>query len=156
MGSSSGDTHRVDSARLTLVAIAACATYVLLLAWMPAFAAGSPVLCLTHRLLGLNCPSCGLTRAMACLARLDPGSAIQFHPLVVLVAPLVAMFSVDTCLAAVGRRRLAEAIPRPVVHAFWAVLLLGFGVVFVIRTVSWWAPAWNPAGWMIPPATFPS
>lgn len=156
MDSSSGDTNRVDSARLTLVAIAACATYVVLLAWMPALMAGSPVLCLTRRLFGLNCPSCGLTRAFACLARLDPQSAVRFHPLVVMVAPLVVMFAVDTCLAAMGRKRLAEAIPRTIICGFWTALLLGFGIVFIVRTVSWWAPDWNPAGWLIPPAAFPT
>jgi hypothetical protein len=151
---SPGDTSRVDNARLTLVAIAACVTYVVMLAWIPAFLAGSPVLCLTRRLLGLNCPSCGLTRAMACLARLDPGSAVRFHPLVILVAPLVAVVAVDACLTAMGRQGLVRAIPRPLVRGFWAVLIAGFGV-FLVRTLSWFAPDLNPAGWMIPPAAFP-
>jgi hypothetical protein len=151
----SDDTNRVDSARLTLVAIAACAVYVTLLGWIPAFTAESPVLCLPRRLLGLNCPSCGLTRAMACLARLDAESAVRFHPLVILVAPLIAVVTVDTCLAAVGRRGLAAAIPRPLLRGFWAALLSGFCVVFAVRMASWIAPAWNPAGWMIPPAAFP-
>ena len=151
----SGDTNRVDGARLTLVAIAACAVYVAMLAWSPAFTAESPVLCLPRRLLGLNCPSCGLTRAMACLARLDPGSAVRFHPLVILVAPLIAVVTVDTCLAAVGRRGLAAAIPRPLLRGFRAAMLAGFCGLFFVRTVSWLAPAWNPEGWMIPPAAFP-
>jgi hypothetical protein len=152
---SSGDTNRVDNARLTLVAIAACVTYVLLLAWIPAFTAGSPVLCLTRRFLGLNCPSCGLTRAMACLARLDPASAVRFHPLVILVAPLVAVVAIDAFLAAIGRRGLVGAIPRPLVRGFWVALLAGFWVVFLVRTASWFAPEWNPTDWMIPPAAFP-
>jgi hypothetical protein len=152
---STGGTNRADSARLTLVAIAACTTYVVLIAWLPAFTTGSPVLCLTRRLFGLNCPSCGLTRAMACLARLDPGSAVRFHPLVILVAPLVAVFAIDTCLAAMGRRSLVGAIPRPLARVFWMLLLAGFAVVFVVRTASWLAPEWNPSGWMIPPANFP-
>ncbi len=151
----SGDTNRVDSARLTLVGIAACAIYVALLAWVPAFTSGSPVFCLARRLLGLNCPSCGLTRAMACLARLDPEAAIRFHPLAILVAPLVLLFALDTCLAAMGRRGLIAAIPRPLVRGFWTLLLAGFCVVFAVRTASWFAPEWNPAGWLIPPAAFP-
>ena len=152
---SSGGTNRVDSARLTLVAIAACTTYVVLLAWLPAFTAASPALCLTRRLLGLNCPSCGLTRAIACLARLDPASAVRFHPLVVLVAPLVGLFVIDTCLAAMGRRGIARAIPRSCVRCFWGVLIAGFGVVLAVRAMSWFVPDWNPAGWMIPPGSFP-
>ena len=44
------------------------------------FFQGLPDLCLFHRLTGLDCPTCGLTRSIAAAARLDLGAAWRFHP----------------------------------------------------------------------------
>jgi hypothetical protein len=42
--------------------------------------------CMWRRLLGLPCPGCGMTRALACLAKGDWRAAVALHPL----APLIA------------------------------------------------------------------
>lgn len=56
-----------------------------LAAWAPADAAPLS-LCLTRQGLGLPCPGCGLTRAMAHLVQGDLARSLALHPL----APLVA------------------------------------------------------------------
>jgi len=45
--------------------------------WSPA---GGPVLCFLRRVLDLPCPGCGMTRALASLARGDWAGAMALHP----------------------------------------------------------------------------
>lgn len=141
--------------RWTLAILAGCCGYVLLVAFVPGFVHRSPLVCLSNQAVGLHCPTCGLTRAFACLARLDPVSAVRFNPLVVFAAPFALGFAVDRVLEATGRRgivaRIPPAVGRGILVLFFACLL----VVFVIRTASWLAPEWNPGGWLLPPAEFP-
>lgn len=140
---------------ITLAILAGCIAYVVVMAYVPGFTSRSPLICPAHRVLGLHCPSCGLTRAIACLVRLEPVAAVRFHPLVILVAPAVLLFTIDTCLAAAGIRGPLDSLPPAVVRGFWIAILAGFGIVFVVRLASWIAPEWNPSGWMLPPQAFP-
>lgn len=137
-----------------LALLACCTAYVLMVAYVPGFTKCSPLVCPTYRAFGLHCPSCGLTRAIACMARLDPWTAVQFHPLVILVGPAVLLFSIDTCLTAAGRRGILAKLPDAAVRTYWLLLLAGFGVVFIVRVASWLAPECNPSGWLLPPQTF--
>lgn len=149
------DARRTRNDRWTLLVLVAGVVYVLLVAYVPGFTARSPLFCLTRRCLGLHCPSCGLTRAVACLARLDPLAAVRFNPLVVVAAPFLAALVADTALKALGRRGFLAAVPRPLARATLAVVVAGFAVLFVVRTATWLVPEWNPDGWLIPPPTFP-
>lgn len=49
-------------------------------------------LCPMASTLGIPCPGCGLTRATFALLRGDVQTALHFHPLVWLLAPLFAFF----------------------------------------------------------------
>jgi hypothetical protein len=40
-----------------------------------------PVLCLFRRLTGHDCPLCGMTRALCCLAKGEWMAGIHYHPL---------------------------------------------------------------------------
>lgn len=149
------DARGTHNERWTLLVLVAGVAYVLLVAYVPGFTDRSPLLCMTRRCLGLHCPSCGLTRAVACLARLDPVAAVRFNPLVVVIAPFLAALTADTSLKALGRRGFLAAVPRPLARATWAVVIAGFVVLFVVRTATWLVPECNPDGLLIPPATFP-
>ena len=48
-------------------------------------------ICLIHRLLGIPCPGCGLTRATIAFCHGDLVSAIQLNPLVLVVVPALAI-----------------------------------------------------------------
>ena len=67
-----------------LATLAGVVMTVALAVWAPA--ANGPVFCLFRRGLDLPCPGCGLTRALAHLARGDLAAAVALHPL----APLLA------------------------------------------------------------------
>jgi len=63
-----------------LAAGVACAGLAAVLAaWDPAAHPG-PVLCLFRRLTGIPCPSCGLTRAAALIARGEFARSLAVHP----------------------------------------------------------------------------
>jgi hypothetical protein len=139
----------------TLALVAFGVVYVLIVAFVPGFTEWSPLVCPSSRIFGFHCPSCGLTRAVACIARLDPWAAVRFHPLVVLIAPAVVLFSIDNFLATLGKPGVLGMLPVAARRAYWIVLLLGFGVMFVVRLASWLAPESNPSGWLLPPQAFP-
>jgi uncharacterized protein DUF2752 len=61
---------------------------------------GGFVVCAFKRTTGISCPGCGMTRAMAALARGDLWAALQLHPF----APLLLVESVWLWLA--GARSL--------------------------------------------------
>lgn len=48
-------------------------------------------ICLIKRFLGIPCPGCGLTRAVISLCHGDISSAIKLNPLVLIVAPSLAI-----------------------------------------------------------------
>lgn len=70
------------STRAGLVGLGAIAGFALLAA---------PIkLCLVAALLHVPCPGCGLTRAAFAMARGDVSRAVAFHPLSIVVIPIVA------------------------------------------------------------------
>ena len=72
-----------------LVGAAGAAGLVVLAWWTPADEPAR-TLCLTRRVLGLPCPGCGLTRAVAQLVQGDLSRALAYHPL----APLAVLDAV--------------------------------------------------------------
>lgn len=62
-----------------LAGVAGAAALGVLLAWAAAHAAGEPA-CALRRLAGLECATCGVTRALAHLARGDWAGALAAHP----------------------------------------------------------------------------
>jgi hypothetical protein len=75
------------AARLWLLAgLAGLAGLAILHVWTPS---GDPAsaLCLSRRLFHLPCPGCGMTRALAHLAKGEWSAALQDHPM----APVVAI-----------------------------------------------------------------
>jgi hypothetical protein len=74
-------------ARLWLLAgLAGAAGLALLHVWHPANDPAAAI-CLSRRLFHLPCPSCGLTRAFALLAKGEWSAALGMHPL----APVLAL-----------------------------------------------------------------
>lgn len=70
----------LSTARGRLIAISALVAFLGLLG--PRRLEGGPSLCLFRRLLGHPCPACGMTRAMAALARGQVRSASHYNRLV--------------------------------------------------------------------------
>jgi hypothetical protein len=98
----STDLRRFVWSRI-VVALSALAVLAASYLYAP-FANGGPVLCPLHGLIGLPCPSCGLTRAFCRLARMDVWGALSFHAFSL---PLFALFMLTPgiCAYEVIRRR---------------------------------------------------
>jgi hypothetical protein len=69
-------------------------------------------LCYMKAITGIPCPSCGSTRALACLARLDPAGAFAMNPLAAGGAMLIALWAAaDLLLLPRGRALRVELLP---------------------------------------------
>lgn len=87
--------------------------------------AALPELCVFHRVTGLDCPGCGMTRAFVRLFQGDWRGAYAYHPLSL---PLLAVLGV---LAIVPEERSKRFFMRPGVKAgAW---------VLVAMILVWWA-----------------
>jgi hypothetical protein len=88
------------------------------------FAGVGPVLCPLHGLIGLPCPSCGLTRAFCRLARFDLWGALSYHALSL---PLFAACLAAPALCAYELGRGRESWCSSILHSrrtAWAVAVL--------------------------------
>lgn len=86
---------------------------------------GGPGLCVFHRLTGMDCPGCGMTRAFLALAHGDVAGAWQWHPFSVPLA--VALLGMAWAPPAWGTQLKAKPWFEP-------ALMLALGAL-----LAWWA-----------------
>ena len=97
-------------------------------------------LCMLHRLTGLSCPTCGLSRAVCLFAHGEWRASLAMHPaggLAFLVLAIAVVWLI--CETVVGRD-LGEALRRRLV---FSALMLGGSLsafVFVARLTGLWTP----------------
>ncbi len=84
-------------------------------------------LCLFHRLTGLPCPGCGMTRGVLALLGGDVRAALAFHPLSPVVVAIVGAWWVNNLLAASGRPRLFRA-PAHAGQLAWVGIAVALGL----------------------------
>ena len=105
------------------------------IAWPGGGALG--VVCPFRRLVGLDCPFCGLTRSFVALAHGDAGAAFRFHPAGPVLFAALAIGLVALLVTAV-RRAPPLVERRGFVRAFEAVtaLTLVVGVLKMLTTIA--------------------
>jgi hypothetical protein len=74
------------------------------------FSAEAPA-CAFHALTGVACPTCGGTRAVLALARLDIGAALAWNPLVALAALVFVVGGLVALARALSGRGVADGRP---------------------------------------------
>lgn len=89
------------------VGLSAVAAGAFLAAWTPPEAAASSI-CVFRRVLGVDCPGCGMTRALSLLAHGHWGAALLKHPL----APF-AVLEAALLWAAAGMALARGRLPAP-------------------------------------------
>lgn len=80
--------------------------------------------CTFKRLTGLPCPSCGSTRALAALARLDLGAAFALNPGATLAALLLLAWAVADLVLLVRRRALTVDVSPGLASVFRVSLVV--------------------------------
>ncbi len=115
-----------------LCGLAAAGAWLALSAWAPA-ADPAHAGCAMRRIAHVGCATCGLTRALAALARGDLDAALAFHPMaLVLTGELAAAWGLSG-LALARRTRILDQGWIP-----WALVAnaAAFLVVWVVRLVT--------------------
>ncbi len=105
-----------------LAGAAGAAALLVLHEWTPSDGPGFTI-CPLRRMTGLPCPGCGMTRALAHLAKGEWSAAIHDHPLAPLLAAEVALLWAAWGAAAARLARL-PALVKPEVAALCHVALL--------------------------------
>jgi hypothetical protein len=111
-----GSSRTFRLAAWSLSGLAGAAGALALRAW-PALAQGPPI-CAFRQLTHLGCPTCGLTRALASLARGDLAGSIALHPLA-----------------------LPVALQAIVIWALWGAGVVGERSILRQRAIAWIAGA---------------
>lgn len=94
-----------------------------------------PVVCLLRGLVGIPCPSCGLTRAFCALSHFELREALRYHAL----SPLVFAAVVATPFVSAYEVATRRPVSRP--WLFSSKLAWGLATLFLIhhavRTAGW-------------------
>lgn len=94
--------------------------------WMPG--------CTFHRLTGLHCPGCGMTRATVAAARGDLVTAFRFNPVGMVVFPL-ALFGLGLEVFGWMRGKRLGWHPGPRLAWLLVWVIAGF---WILRNLPWW------------------
>jgi len=90
--------------------------------------------CLMHRLTGLPCPGCGLTRSITCITHGELSKAAAYHPFGLVIWIFLVTLTVYSLLPASARRAVAgagvrnDASIRPAYRLF-VTTFVGFGLL---------------------------
>ena len=107
-------------------------------------------LCPVHRLLGLHCPGCGMTRASRSILLLSFERAFFYNPLIIIVAPYIAYRVITIILGMITKKKPVSDFPVRLSRAIQVLFVLGYVTLFIVRTASWLWPAINPDGFLLP------
>jgi hypothetical protein len=128
--------------RIAIVLLAAGAAAAALALWRldPAGSSLFPR-CPSRALLGVHCPGCGALRATHHLLHGDLAAAFRMNPLLVALAPLLAVGLLQDVFPRLWPRLRAERAPAWRMVALWGIVL-GYGVLRNVPSepFCWLAP----------------
>ena len=116
--------------RLLRVILIACGLLVLLVGYGLFYnATGFGIPFMLHKTTGLECPGCGLTRAIAAVVRLDFAAAFDFNLLWPLYAAYFLWGSISMAAVYVKRGEAGVLPGKTWMHAILLALVVGYGIL---------------------------
>lgn len=90
---------------------------------------GFGIPCMLHKTTGLECPGCGLTRAIAAVVRLDFAAAFGFNLLWPLYAAYFLWGSISMASVYVRRGEAGVLPGKTWTHAVILAIVVGYGIL---------------------------
>lgn len=116
--------------RLLRIVLIGCGLAVLLIGYGLFYnIAGFGIPCMLHQMTGLECPGCGLTRAIAAVVRLDFSAAFGFNLLWPLYAAYFLWGSIAMAVAYVKRGEVGYLPGKTWMHAVILAVVVGYGLL---------------------------
>jgi hypothetical protein len=124
-----------------------CLAVVVLAAVLPPNGPPLP-LCQFKNLTHLPCLTCGLTRSFIGMAHFNPARAALFHPLGLVLFPLVAMIAALLVAPDAVRERVAQSVEqRRRLWGGFGIGLVAFLVVYGFGRMAWLLVTHHPSPW---------
>ena len=84
--------------------------------------------CLFHKITGLLCPGCGITRMILAIMRLDFKSAYQYNQVIFVSSPFIIYLCIRLYISwLISRPYILSLVEKVLVYVFIIVLLI-FGI----------------------------
>jgi hypothetical protein len=101
--------------------------------------------CPFRTITGLDCPGCGITRALHALFNADPVGALDQNLLFVLAVPVLLWWALRSALRSSGRATRAGPAFQWRAWMTWALVATISGF-WVVRNIDWGPFAWLQSG----------
>ena len=88
--------------------------------------------CPIHKLTGLYCPGCGLTRMLLSILKLDFYKALRYNPLLFIMLPFIIFFIIDDVYKFYQKK---EPIYKKINDKVWYILIFILIVYGVLRNI---------------------
>jgi hypothetical protein len=109
---------------ITGLAGVVCLAYYSLLTF---FNVGIP--CLFHKITGLLCPGCGITRMILAILHLDFKSAFQYNSVIFVFSPVIIYFIIRLYISWLKSESYKLSLLENIVVYIMLIVLLIFGII---------------------------
>lgn len=96
--------------------------------------------CLFHKITGLYCPGCGITRMIQAIVRLEFVEAFWYNPLVFCLIPFIGLYLINLIRSNLNKKKLFGDKTRKVFWNVTLVITIAFWVLRNIPALSFLAP----------------
>ena len=89
--------------------------------------------CIFHKITGLYCPGCGITRALFALFELDLKKALQYNILIFIIGPFLLYYFIKKTYNWILSKEEKKILPNILVYLILIITIL-FGI---LRNIEW-------------------
>lgn len=94
--------------------------------------------CQVHKVLGLDCPGCGVTRMILALLNMDFYQAFRYNPFMFVTMFILFIVYIWQSIVYIKKNKMLKHLDT--FFIIYAVLLISFGIMRNTDTFSWLKP----------------